>query len=179
MYANAPIKGTHPSPTFSSHPISTMPTGCNKPWLICAVFFFAVIIVGLAIMVNAIPTASGPGKTEPDERISSHVLDISNGSPAKGVKLVSFKYNDSTQRWVELRETVTDANGRVNSVHPGLPLDTGIYKITFHVQEYFDNLNQSTFYPQIDVVFRVTDANLKLHVPLTLSNFGYSTYKGQ
>ncbi|CAD5219530.1 unnamed protein product [Bursaphelenchus okinawaensis] len=155
------------------------PAGCNRPWLICAVSFFAVVVVGLALMVHAIPTQSGLNSVEDKQRISSHVLDISNGNPAKNVRLVSFKYNESTKKWVELAETETDENGRVYSVHPGLALDTGIFKITFHTEEYYQALNQTTFYPQVDVVFRVTDPNLKLHVPLTLSNYGYSTYKGQ
>lgn len=77
-----------------------------------------------------------------------------------------------------MEEKVTDSNGRIKDF---LKLDgksnAGIYKLTYHVSPYFKKLGHKTFYPFIEVVFELTD-NEHYHVPITLSPFGYSTYRG-
>lgn len=73
----------------------------------------------------------------------------------------------------------TNENGRVGSVHPNLELTVGTYKIKFETGAYFAANNQTAFFPFIEVVFEIKDPSQHYHIPLTLSNFGYSTYKGQ
>lgn len=111
-------------------------------------------------------------------QLSSHILDITLGQPAANVKIALSKHDDQGQ-WTIVDEKYTDANGRIADflkVNDGLK-HTGIYKLTYYTKPYFENLNQVSFYPYIEVIFEIGDAN-HYHVPITLSAFGYSTYRG-
>ena len=115
---------------------------------------------------------------EKQYQLSSHILDINTGSPAKDVKISLSKMNDK-QNWTLIDEKTTDENGRVKDL---LPQDKksdnkGIYKLTFYTEPYFKLQNKESFYPFIEVVFDIKD-NSHYHVPITLSPFGYSTYRG-
>ena len=82
------------------------------------------------------------------------------------------------KNWVLLEEKVTDKNGRIGSFLKQDGKDnTGIYKLTFHTSPYFQRQGQKSFYPFIEVVFELTDKE-HYHVPITVSPFGYSTYRG-
>ncbi|HDT6600161.1 TPA: hydroxyisourate hydrolase, partial [Raoultella ornithinolytica] len=73
----------------------------------------------------------------------------------------------------------TDADGRIKTLYPRADnMEPGIYKVTFKTGEYFKINNMSTFFPVIPVIFNVTKQNQKLHIPLLLSQYGYSTYRG-
>lgn len=110
-------------------------------------------------------------------QLSSHILDITTGKPASNVKIsLSKKGNNDT--WVILEEKNTDSNGRINDFLEQDGKDnTGIYRLTFHTSPYFGSLGLKSFYPYIEVVFELVDDE-HYHVPITLSPFGYSTYKG-
>lgn len=111
-------------------------------------------------------------------QLSSHILDISLGKPAPNVK-ISLSKQDSKGNWTTIDEKYTDENGRVQDflkVTKGMS-QQGVYKLTYFVEPYFKKLNQSTFYPFIEVAFEIKDDN-HYHVPITLSPFGYSTYRG-
>lgn len=114
---------------------------------------------------------------EPTYQLSSHILDITTGKPAGDVK-ITLSRQDKNEKWQIVEEKFTDNNGRVKDF---LKKDgenkVGIYKLTFHTNSYFKKLGQSSFYPFIDVVFELKD-NEHYHVPITLSPFGYSTYRG-
>lgn len=110
-------------------------------------------------------------------QLSSHILDINLGSPAPGVKITLAK-QDKNNEWKTIDEKVTDANGRVKDFLEENGRDNrGIYKLTYHVGPYFESQKQDTFYPFIEVVFEIKDNN-HYHVPITLSPYGYSTYRG-
>lgn len=110
-------------------------------------------------------------------RLSSHILDITRGEPAPGVKVVLSR-KDGENVWTFVDEKQTDANGRISDFLPDNGKDSsGIYKLTFQVAPYFKQLGQESFYPFVEVVFEVGDAP-HYHVPLTLSPYGYSTYRG-
>ena len=80
--------------------------------------------------------------------------------------------------WVLLEERLTDENGRVKDfLEEGTTDHKGIYRLTYHVAPYFERLQQDSFYPFIEVVFEIKDSQ-HYHVPLTLSPYGYSTYRG-
>uniref|UniRef100_A0AC34QK33 5-hydroxyisourate hydrolase n=1 Tax=Panagrolaimus sp. JU765 TaxID=591449 RepID=A0AC34QK33_9BILA len=119
-----------------------------------------------------------PAKVFPENSISSHVLDTANGSPGAQVEVSSY-FLESDGSWKLLAITKTDMNGRVPCVHPNTDLIAGIYKLRFDVKKYFDNLKQKTFYPYAEIVFEIDDSSKHYHIPLTLSNYGYATYKGQ
>jgi 5-hydroxyisourate hydrolase len=103
--------------------------------------------------------------------LSTHVLDAVTGRPAAGL-IVRLERQASTE-WLLLDEQPTDADGRISDL--GGMLAIGTHRITFATEDYFD---VPTFYPQVAVSFRVTDAAQDYHVPLLLSPFAYSTYRG-
>ncbi|KAK0394753.1 hypothetical protein QR680_000914 [Steinernema hermaphroditum] len=115
----------------------------------------------------------------PHNSVSSHVLDIANGRPAEGVRTVAYRLDCNGDNWKVIGNTSTNSAGRIDNVHPGVPLEAGIYKLRFETKEYFSKSKQDTFFPFVEVPFEITDATQHYHVPITLSNFGYSTYKGQ
>lgn len=110
-------------------------------------------------------------------QLSSHILDISKGLPAAGVKIKLEKYNDQTKTWSFVDEKNTDANGRIGDFLPSEKNNLGTYKLTFYTSDYFKKSNTESFYPFIEVAFIIKDKN-HYHVPITLSAYGYSTYRG-
>ena len=111
-------------------------------------------------------------------QLSSHILDISQGKPAPNVK-ISLSKQDKNQNWVVIDEKYTDNNGRIKEFlkEESFKNNNGIYKLTFHIVPYFERLKQKTFYPFIEVVFEIKDTQ-HYHIPITLSPYGYSTYRG-
>ena len=110
-------------------------------------------------------------------QLSSHILDINSGKPAPGVKIILSKFDKGNNTWNVVEERFTDENGRVKDFLEENNNNKGIYKLTYNVAPYFESKSQETFYPYIDVVFEIKDDN-HYHVPITLSPFGYSTYRG-
>ncbi|HUA00795.1 MAG TPA: hydroxyisourate hydrolase [Candidatus Aquilonibacter sp.] len=108
--------------------------------------------------------------------ITTHVLDTSLGRPAAGVP-VTLEARDSAGKWQPFGRGSTDADGRLRNLAPG-PLAAGVYRLTFDTRAYFDARRIASFYPEVAVVFDVHDAAAKYHVPLLISPFGYSTYRG-
>lgn len=103
--------------------------------------------------------------------LSTHVLDTSLGRPAKGIRV-------TLEQGAEVIGTgVTDADGRVAEIRSGPPLAAGVYRLRFLVAEYFAQDGRESFYSEITVNFRVK-TNEHYHVPLLLSPFGYTTYRG-
>ena len=111
-------------------------------------------------------------------QLSSHILDISQGKPAPNVKIALSK-QDKNQNWVLIDEKYTDNNGRIKDFlkEKSDKNNNGVYKLTFYITPYFERLKQKTFYPFIEVVFEIKD-NQHYHIPITLSPYGYSTYRG-
>jgi len=112
--------------------------------------------------------------------ISTHVLDTARGKPASGVPVVlEIRSAAAGDTWKELARAATDGDGRVR---PLLPADTalvpGTYRIIFATETYFRDQEIEGFYPEAAVVFEVRDAGQHYHVPLLLSPYGYSTYRG-
>ncbi len=110
--------------------------------------------------------------------VSTHVLDTSMGRPAAGVPVVLERIAvDGSASTVG--QSITDTEGRVRGLLPeGLKLSAGTYRLTFDTAVYFASRRMDCFYPSIAVLFTVTDAAQHYHVPLLLSPFGYSTYRG-
>jgi 5-hydroxyisourate hydrolase len=109
--------------------------------------------------------------------ITTHVLDTARGRPVAGVAVVLECEWDGG--WREIGRGVTDADGRVKTLlAPDAALAAGVYRLTFETGAYFAGQHVTAFYPQIAVVFHVTDPRQHHHVPLLLSPFGYSTYRG-
>lgn len=104
--------------------------------------------------------------------LSTHVLDTSAGRPAAGVGVV-LEAVDGTA----VGEGTTDRDGRVGSIGPER-LAPGDYRLRFASGEYFAARGEEGFYPEVVVVFTIADESEHYHVPVLLSPFGYSTYRG-
>jgi 5-hydroxyisourate hydrolase len=109
--------------------------------------------------------------------ISTHVLDTSLGRPAVGVPVVLERSGGTTQ-WHVIGHGDTDPDGRVRTLVPeSAKLPGGVYRMVFDTRSYFEKRGVAGFYPSVTVVFEVRD-DAHYHVPLLLSPFGYSTYRG-
>lgn len=110
-------------------------------------------------------------------QITTHVLDTAIGKPAAGIDLtLSQLINDE---WQLLGEGTTNSDGRVaDLLAEDLTLDAGRYKVLFVTESYFKNQKVDAFYPYAEIVFDITGDGEHYHIPLLLSPFGYSTYRG-
>ena len=110
---------------------------------------------------------------------STHVLDISRGFPAVGVPVL-LELQNTKGAWQELAKGLTNADGRVPDLLPkGTLFKPGIYRITFETTIYFEKMNIDSFYPYVSILFeRKQNDDRHHHVPLLLSPYGYSTYRG-
>ncbi len=108
--------------------------------------------------------------------ITTHVLDTTGGKPAAGVPVMLEREMDG--QWKEVGSGVTDDDGRIANLVSRSGFTAGVYRITFNVDAYFLGQGRRTFYREVPVVFVITDAEQHYHVPLLISPFGYSTYRG-
>jgi len=109
--------------------------------------------------------------------LTTHVLDVARGRPAAGIGL-RLEQRAPDGAFTARGRGVTDSDGRVKDLlAPGM-LMSGCYRLTFEVGAYFAMLGVSSFYQEIPIEFTVEDAAQHYHVPLLLSPFGYSTYRG-
>lgn len=109
--------------------------------------------------------------------LTTHVLDLALGQPARGVR-VRLERRAETGGWAAVAERVTDDDGRVRDFLGGASLAPGRYQLTFGAGDYFRARGESSFHPEVPVIFEVGDPAQHYHVPLLLSAFGYSTYRG-
>ncbi len=109
--------------------------------------------------------------------ISTHILDTALGKPAAGVAIV-LERRDAAGQFIELGRGVTDLDGRQRTLLGDLPLQSGVHRLTFDTGGYFARSGTRGFYPSVTVLFEITDPAQHHHVPLLLSPFGYSTYRG-
>jgi len=110
--------------------------------------------------------------------ISTHVLDTSRGRPAGGIH-VELELQNSDESWTRLAEAWTDDDGRVKPFFlVETHLSAGTYRLCFDIDAYYSALDIEYFYPQITVIFKINDEPQHFHVPLLISPFGYSTYRG-
>jgi 5-hydroxyisourate hydrolase len=107
--------------------------------------------------------------------ITTHVLDTSRGAPAAGVPVVLEQAADSG--WEPVGRSTTDADGRSSDLLSSPP-EAGRYRLTFDTRAYFSASGEAGFYPEVSVTFVVEAGEDHYHVPLLLSPFGYSTYRG-
>ena len=107
--------------------------------------------------------------------VTTHVLDAIAGTPAVGVGVTLSVSRDDG--WLAVASGVTDADGRVASLGPER-LGPGIYQVRFDVGAYFERAGRETFYPTVEIAFTLAHPDEHYHVPLLLSPFAYSTYRG-
>ena len=105
--------------------------------------------------------------------ITTHVLDTVRGKPAAGIGVRLEKFDDDS--WLLLAETATDADGRCRNL--AAEASPGLYRLTFSTDDYFRQLSRTSIYPEISITFEC-DNDAHYHLPLLLSDNGYTTYRG-
>ncbi|WP_242416478.1 hydroxyisourate hydrolase [Sphingomonas panni] len=126
--------------------------------------------IALALLLGSIATPAAAAE------ISTHVLDLARGVGGRSVPVVLSK-RGADGGWQRVGTATTDANGRVRSFGEGRSFDAGIYRLQFDMSRYPD-ASASPFFPEITLTFRVTDKSGHYHVPVVVSPYGYSTYRG-
>jgi len=110
-------------------------------------------------------------------RITTHVLDTAAGRPAAGLKIDFYHLNGADRDLV--RSVTTNADGRCDEpLLAGDAMRAGVFELVFHVGDYLNRDEAVSFLDQVPVRFGVDDASAHYHVPLLVSPFGYSTYRG-
>ena len=110
--------------------------------------------------------------------ISTHILDVARGKPAVGIEVVLDRQRPDGS-WARLGSGASNQDGRVTSLlGDALALEAGVHRLTFAVESYLAAQHGGGFYPEVAIPFRVEVPTEHFHVPLLLSPFGYSTYRG-
>jgi 5-hydroxyisourate hydrolase len=126
--------------------------------------------IPLALLIGAVATPAAAAD------ISTHVLDLAQGIGGKAVPVVLSKRSENGG-WQKVGTATTDANGRVRSFGDAKAFDIGVYRLQFDMSGY-PNAAASPFFPEITLTFRVTEKAGHYHVPVVVSPYGYSTYRG-
>jgi 5-hydroxyisourate hydrolase len=108
--------------------------------------------------------------------ISTHVLDLAKGVGGTDVPVILQK-RDAAGTWVEVGKARSDQNGRVRSFAASPDFETGVYRLQFDMTAYPDAAAKP-FFPEVTLTFHVSDKAGHYHVPLVISPYGYSTYRG-
>ncbi|NXA35076.1 HIUH hydrolase, partial [Eudromia elegans] len=123
------------------------------------------------------PQVEGPSEL-PAGSMTTHVLNTVSGQPAAGLALRLARLQGPGPQWTELAQRVTDADGRCLPLLAPGQAAAGTYQLRFETAPYWQRLGHSSFYPYVEVVFSVTDPAQELHVPLLISPYSYTVYRG-
>ncbi|WP_051065083.1 hydroxyisourate hydrolase [Acinetobacter sp. NIPH 298] len=109
--------------------------------------------------------------------LSVHVLNLENGLPSANVK-VTLETQENN-KWKEISSGVTNQQGQISELYPkNTALKKGVYKVTFKTGKWFKDNNQNSFFPEVPVIFMIDGKLEHYHIPLLISPYGYSTYRG-
>lgn len=109
--------------------------------------------------------------------ITTHVLDTAAGRPGRGIA-IELERADGRGGWAPVGAGVTDDDGRLRTLTPAGPVEPGTYRIRFGTGAYLAAQGAAGFFPVVEIQFAVADGAQHYHVPLLLSPYGYSTYRG-
>ena len=129
--------------------------------------------IGLITRLRLNALVDGPGKPVTDGRLSTHVLDVTTGRPAPGIQVTLHEIGASARGLIA--EAVTNADGRTDKpLVSGEPLRIGTYELTFHVGGYF----RTGFLDAVPLRFGIAEPEGHYHVPLLVTPWSYTTYRG-
>lgn len=129
----------------------------------------SVILLAASLTLTAPARAANP--------LSVHVLDLQTGEPTAGVAVTLEQRGGND--WRQLATGTTDKEGRVRELFPaGQSITRGEYRIVFNTGDHYARIGKPGFFPRVPVEFTVEDTTRHYHIPLLLSPFGYSTYRG-
>jgi 5-hydroxyisourate hydrolase len=117
---------------------------------------------------------AGPVGVPGASTLSTHILDAVSGAPAAGVAVAVARRDGET--WTTLDRATTDQDGRIAALVPE-GMEAGVHRLLFDTAAYFRAAGRRAFYPEVSIVFEVGDER-HYHLPLLLSPFAYSTYRG-
>ena len=130
-------------------------------------------IVSIALCTSALTTTAFAA----DNPLSVHVLNLQDGLPSKDVTVTLEQ--QQKDGWKKLNQGVTNEQGRITALYPtDQKLAKGIYRVTFKTGDWFKAHKQASFFPEVPVIFEVDGSVPHYHIPLLLSPYGYSTYRG-
>jgi 5-hydroxyisourate hydrolase len=109
-------------------------------------------------------------------RVTTHVLDATRGRPAEGVG-ATLEHKVGDRSWSPVAQGTTDSDGRIAVFGPA-DLEPGVYRVWFDTGAYFARRAQQAFYPEVTLTFEIGDPSEHYHVPLLLSPYAFSTYRG-
>ncbi|WP_297202066.1 hydroxyisourate hydrolase [uncultured Pluralibacter sp.] len=133
--------------------------------------------ISALLLLPALALTSAAALAAPEGTLSVHILNQQTGVPSPDVAVTLEKQQQG--QWTTLAEGKTDQNGRIKSLYPqDKDMEPGVYRVTFKTGDYFSQQKLKTFFPEIPVLYTVSSTNEKLHIPLLLSQYGYSTYRG-
>lgn len=128
-----------------------------------------LVLCAGSILFSSVAMAQNP--------LSVHVLNLENGLPSSNVSVTLEEQKNG--QWVKISEAKTNEQGRITELFPeNKAFQSTIYKVTFKTGDWFKANNQKTFFPEVPVIFQVDGSVKHYHIPLLLSPYGYSTYRG-
>ncbi|XP_060924413.1 5-hydroxyisourate hydrolase [Limanda limanda] len=110
--------------------------------------------------------------------LTTHVLNTGLGIPASNMALSLSRLVPSTNDWTLITTGTTNDDGRCPGLITKELFTPGVYRLRFDTAQYWASIGDTSFYPYVEIVFTINDPGLKYHVPLLLSRFSYSTYRG-
>jgi 2-oxo-4-hydroxy-4-carboxy-5-ureidoimidazoline decarboxylase len=142
-----------------------------------AEFANAINEIGLITRLRLVAAVDGPGKPNTEGRLSTHVLDNVRGGPAAGIKVALYEIGASARALIVT--VLTNADGRTDApLLGGAPLRSGTYELQFTVGDYFTGVADPPFLDVIPIRFSIADPEGHYHVPLLVTPWSYSTYRG-
>lgn len=128
-----------------------------------------ILALGMTVMSGMAVAANNP--------LSVHVLNLETGVPSSGVNVTLERHMG--EAWQPLAQGTTNEQGRIAELYPSdKPLQKGEYRVVFKTGEYYKKTGHETFFPEIPVIFEVKQTDQHYHIPLLLSPYGFSTYRG-
>ncbi|XP_041847576.1 5-hydroxyisourate hydrolase-like isoform X2 [Melanotaenia boesemani] len=128
---------------------------------------------GHILSENKITTMSGSSSP-----LTTHVLNTAMGVPGSNVSLKLYRQDLASSVWDLITTGTTNDDGRCPGLITSQLFTSGVYKMHFETAQYWASMGETSFYPYVEIVFTINDPAQKYHIPLLLSRFSYSTYRG-
>ncbi|XP_072236570.1 5-hydroxyisourate hydrolase isoform X2 [Leuresthes tenuis] len=110
--------------------------------------------------------------------LTTHVLNTASGNPGSNMSLKLYRQDSSANAWHLITTGTTNNDGRCPGLITPQLFTSGVYKMHFETAQYWASIGETSFYPYVEIVFTINDPGQKYHIPLLLSRFSYTTYRG-